>query len=194
MDRYGLRTNETILMKNKAFYFKGGLFGREAVDFLLTDLSIILASKNFFDQIKETTRIDLSDIKTINGQPLVKVKDNLYLIISTLKGEFKIEFYDKREARLVCKNIANLMYGDPIELELEEKETLFGSEELAESWKNTVNTFKKSFLGEEVEQKKQPQKKVSPIITKKCIGCGAPLSGRKGTVQHCSYCDTDQVL
>ena len=194
MDRYELKPKETILMENRASYFGKGLFGKESIDLLLTDLSIILAIKNYFDQIKGIIRIDLNDIKTLNGQPLVKIENDYYLLISTLKGEFKIVFHDKREARLFCKNITNLLYGDPIQLEVEEKETLFGSEELAETWKNTVNTFKKSILGEEPEQKKQPEKKISPMITAKCIGCGAPLSGRKGTIQHCTYCDTDQVI
>lgn len=32
------------------------------------------------------------------------------------------------------------------------------------------------------------------VITKKCIACGAPLTGSKGQVVQCKYCDTKQTL
>lgn len=31
-------------------------------------------------------------------------------------------------------------------------------------------------------------------VTKRCVGCHAPIVGRKGTVVTCSYCDTKQTL
>lgn len=35
---------------------------------------------------------------------------------------------------------------------------------------------------------------VPPYTTKNCIGCTAPLSGRKGQTVRCEYCDTYQIL
>lgn len=31
-------------------------------------------------------------------------------------------------------------------------------------------------------------------VTKRCVGCHAPIVGRKGSVVTCSYCDTKQTL
>lgn len=42
--------------------------------------------------------------------------------------------------------------------------------------------------------KNHAPKKKSPLVTRRCIGCQAPLTGRKGEVVTCEYCDTRQVL
>ena len=31
-------------------------------------------------------------------------------------------------------------------------------------------------------------------VTRYCMGCGAPITGVKGQVVHCEYCDMDQEL
>lgn len=39
----------------------------------------------------------------------------------------------------------------------------------------------------------EPARQDAPV-TAKCVGCHAPLTGRRGTTVTCSYCDTTQTL
>ena len=34
----------------------------------------------------------------------------------------------------------------------------------------------------------------SKVITKKCIGCGAIITGKEGSIVYCEYCDRKQEL
>lgn len=47
------------------------------------------------------------------------------------------------------------------------------------------------------EEKRQLEEKIKELESEgrtRCIGCKAPITGKKGAVAICKYCDTEQTL
>lgn len=65
---------------------------------------------------------------------------------------------------------------------------------LGDLLEETKGTFGALFGGTGQPRKKAELPKRPMTVTKRCVGCHAPIVGRKGTVVTCSYCDTKQTL
>ena len=63
--------------------------------------------------------------------------------------------------------------------------SLFGVEILAETLKDTFDTFKAGLGIKDAEPEK---------LSTKCSFCGAPLSGTVKQTFKCSFCDMEQTL
>ncbi|MDR3321519.1 MAG: hypothetical protein LBS93_03645 [Synergistaceae bacterium] len=118
---------------------------------------------------------------------------------------FGFQVSDKEAEREILKCIKALnkavtgkSIDDELDEEFSEKQSMAlpGTEYLAETLKETVDTFKSVFgfkvstdgKGESSTPRK-PEK-----VAKKCACCGAPISGKKGQIVHCEYCNTGQQL
>lgn len=68
------------------------------------------------------------------------------------------------------------------------------SDTLGDLLEETKGTFGALFGGTGHPRKKAELPERPMTVTKRCMGCHAPIVGRKGSVVTCGYCDTKQTL
>lgn len=164
------------------------------VELYLTNQNVIYVEDEwgFFKSGKKVNKIPLRSIKVVDGVAQASVYKNeeddlwvLRLILNTSTEEFSKEshiFTDRK------------VKGEMDTWALEIAKMLNATAEIEEEHDNAVATTIKNvfdFLGSGQLPKSSPKKE---SVTSKCIGCMAPLSGYKGTVAVCKYCDTKQTL
>jgi len=191
-----LQANEMVLDKHEQLMRRVSSFATENGDFLLTNLYLTWVSKNVFGNIKNVQQIPLNSIKINNGKAQVMVNkvgvESPKLTIFYLSGQETFEFVGKSEDDLkVMANAINKAITKKDEDLYEVKSyTIIGAALAAEVLKDTVNVFKDAF-GVKGNKQNTP---INERVAKKCIACGAPISGQKGQVISCEYCDSDQQI
>jgi hypothetical protein len=202
MANYNLQPNESIIMKSDRVSHKEGIFSAYYTDeLILTNLNIVLISKGAFGNTKNIQTYPVNQIKVFNGQAqaiLGKQKTGSpQLEVYFLNGQESFGFESKKEINKWVDNINQLVTGNPIDSKTSESKAIPGTEYIAETLKDTVDTFKEAFgLKTKINNSKNvnsaPAEKVA--VTQKCTACGASISGYKGQVVYCQYCDTKQQL
>lgn len=85
------------------------------------------------------------------------------------------------------RHVVTLVFGkEPVSLRFG-RGTKHGAEQWAQRIADATNKAPKAPV-------KAASSKKGALVTKRCIGCQAPLTGRKGQAVACEYCDTRQVL
>ena len=142
----------------------------------------------FFGGIKDVNKLPLRQIQIENGKAQVIVK------FAVLEGSKLIVYANNRSYTYAFTNtLANeaKKWGDYITQKLTgytaDVEQTGEIAEVASQIKGTIDAFKgafgmKSILG------------TTEKVNKKCTACRAPISGDKGSVVRCPYCDTEQKL
>lgn len=188
MVNYNLQPNESIIMKQDPI-IHGGLMANFTDELILTNLQIVLVSKGMFGNLKGIQTFPLNQIKVFNGQAQVllgKTRGGYPQIdVYLLNGQESFGFKNKREAVKWIANINKLITGNEVKVDASPSMAIPGAEYVAETLKGTVDTFKGA-LG---IKSKMPTK-----VAKKCSSCGAPISGTKGQIVRCQYCDADGQL
>lgn len=87
-------------------------------------------------------------------------------------------------------NRDKIVFDEDLEISVSAKTAIPGTEMIADALGGTVDAFKDA-LG--FKSKKSSTESIEKIA-KKCSSCGATISGKKGQLVHCSYCDADQQL
>ena len=181
MSDYNLYVNEAILLKSE-----DALQGMRRGDLILTNLAILWAEKNFFGKIKNINRIPFNQVKIYNENPQVilgKSKNGTYqLEIYLINGQENFSFNStlsgKREINKWINEITKAITGHEAE---KISMAIPGTEFIADTLKDTIVTLKDSFSSKK-------------ILSKKCKACKAPITGKKGEIVQCKYCDTQQTL
>ena len=196
---YQLQPNEVFIMKESSVAH-GGIWAAYTDELVLTNRRIICVNKGVFGGTKKVFEYPLNQISLYNGKPQAvfgKLSNGIETLdVYFINGGYESFNFQSSNKKIISKwinEISKQFSGN----EGFENETEVPDEEDADS---VIGAFKE--VGKELMDAfgiKAPKKEptVSPKIertTKKCMSCSAPLSGVKGQMVHCKYCDTDQVL
>lgn len=136
---YNFQPNESIIMKQKM------LFSDELI---LTNLHIVLVgSKGVFVQTKVIHTFPLSQIKVFNGQAQVfleKTGSGYQLDVYFFNGQERFQFKDRKEALKWNANINKMITGNEVEIDTSPNMALPGTDYIAETLKETLDTFKET--------------------------------------------------
>lgn len=186
MANYTLSQNEGIILQCDTV-----MHNRKQSELILTNQNLICVESKpgFLKTTYNETKYPLNQIKVVNGQAQVFANSKSFTD-STLQVHFinnqveefgflmnSFEFFKGNSAANDwVKQINYLLTGN--EINNEKESSIIGN------IKNALGT-----VGIKTHNNKQPEN-----VTIKCIGCMAPLSGKKGQTVRCKYCDTKQTL
>ena len=188
---YNLLPNEAIVLKNESVYHPVENKIGELGELVLTNLNAIYIRKGFFGGTKEILKYPLNQIKILDGKPQViigKSSNGFYQIELYLKNGqefFAFNTLGKKEALKWLDKISEILTGHIADIDSSERSYIPGIDVVADTLKNTIGTFKGAFGAKDKEKEN---------VTSRCISCRAPLSGVKGQIIKCKYCDTEQSL
>lgn len=206
MTDYQLQYDEGVTLESENSEF------RRSDDRTLHSTHLVLTNKNLL-YVREKIRMfganevyidryPLRDIKVIDGKAqirLTKHGDCQAFAISMRSGEVTFYLYNtgsfkpRKETIRWANAISMAVTGKPLQENTPEKAAIPGVGFLAETIKGTVDTFKEAWGGTNTPDSPQVSA-VADMVSAKCTGCRAPLSGVKGQRVQCRYCDTEQVL
>ncbi|MBQ6265157.1 MAG: hypothetical protein IJK60_06885 [Clostridia bacterium] len=193
--KFNLLPDESVILKSESVCY--GNFGAYTNDLYLTDKAIVLVRKGLFGNIKGEVRFPLNEIKIYKGKPqtlLVKKPNGLVQIDVYLRDSIETFGFSnntginnaKKQASLwintIYKTITGRTMPDSDEYDEEDRDdTLIG----------IFKEIGRDVIGIQPKKKNHLKKE---MVSKKCNSCSASLSGYKGEIVHCEFCDTDQVL
>lgn len=191
MENYNLLENEAIILKNERAYHPIGRKIGNPGELVLTNLNIFYSKKGIFGGTKEILKFPLSEIKIIDGNPQVNLGKNansqyqMEIYFRNSQECFYFVAYGKKELIKWIDKISELLTGKQANIDDRERNYVPGVSEFAGALKNTIGTMKDAFGIKE----KEPEK-----VTIRCMSCGAPLTGNKGSVIKCRFCGIEQTL
>ena len=196
MEGLNLRNSEVVLYQEDSISYTYNNRYIGVRELYLTNFNLILVDRSVFKrQIKNITKHSLDEINIINDVPHVQIKSSEQedVAISFSNNIVTLGFDSRREAKQWKNNIVSIITGDKMQFDNHLPTEILGSEELANALYDTVDLFKGVFNKKEPVVKQQIKSKVE-FVSKNCKGCGAPISGKAGTLIKCDYCDTQQQL
>lgn len=189
---YKLLPNEALIMKHERV-LHGGAMANFSDELLLTNLNLVLISKGAFGNVKNIQAFPIKQVKVFNNQAQIissKTSGGYPQIeVYFLNGQEKFGFESKKDAANWINKINQLVTGEDVEIDNSTKTAIPGTEMIADAIGGTVDAFKGA-LGFKSKKAMESDEKVA----KKCSFCGASISGKKGQIARCSYCDADQQL
>ncbi|WP_052345844.1 hypothetical protein [Paucisalibacillus sp. EB02] len=185
MNQYNLRSDEVVILKQNRIA-RGGIMANHTDELILTNLNLILINKSLFGKVKNISRFPVDQIKVFNGKAQTilgkRANGSPQLEVYFTNGQEYFGFESKKVVRDWIRAINQLVLGQDSAIDIFDNRTIPGTEFIASSIKDTLNTVKGVFG-------KQPVK-----VTQECKSCGASISGFEGQVISCQYCDTNQQM
>lgn len=197
---YTLQHNEAVLRSGSRVMRGDGIFWAFKDDLLLTNFNLVWTSKGIFGNVQQIECLPLGLVKVHNDQAqafLTKSSGGwpqLTVVFQNGEEVFTFQSGGTREVgewvdainRAVTGNAAGPgTSGSSVSMALP------GTEELAETLRDTVSQFRNAFrVGAAVSSAPPPPVRVSS----RCASCGASISGITRTVAKCRYCDTESRL
>ena len=197
MAKVNLQPNEVILLQSDSVSKSGGIF-QQSGDLVLTNRDIIFIPKNLMGLGKGQERYPLNQLRCYNGQPQALLsKTNGYpqleLIFQNGQIAFSFMLLGKREVLRWIDAITKVINGETVDTNRNLSAAIPGTEFVAETVKDTLGKFSGALgisgIGSKIGLTPSDEK-----TTIRCISCRAPLTGTKGQVVKCQYCDTKQTL
>ena len=196
MDKYTLQPNESIVMKNENVSH-----GNTNGELTLTNINLLyIRTKGVFKTRYIIQRYPINQIKVFNEKAQAILGEDGNMDIYFINGQETFKFLNnetffsdkkaKKEAVRWVNAINELRTGQVPEFDMSATTALPGTEFIAGTIKGTLDIFKGT-LG--IRPKTEGAKPYGKIAVK-CTSCGAPISGIKGQVVRCQYCDSDQQL
>lgn len=193
---YDLLPSESIILKSETV-----LRDRTSGELLLTNLSIyFVTSRGVFSTKRDYQRIPIDQISTIEGKAQIVVRKDGEMILNLKNGRETFKFCNddfvlsaqkaQKEAAKWAEAIGQIVFGEQNSSGNSSRMIIPEIEIFADAIGGTVGVFKNA-LG---IKSKQSQQNLSERIAGKCSFCGAPVTGKRGQIVHCSYCDADQHL
>jgi len=190
---YKLSPNEAIIIKQERI-IHGGAIANFTDELILTNQNLVLISKGTFGRVKNIQAFPVRQIKVYNNQAQVilsKTRGGYPQIeVYLINGQENFGFESKKDAMNWINKINQLVTGEDLEINVPVKTAIPGTEMIADALGGTVDAFKGA-LG--FKPKKSSIEAIEKVA-RKCSFCGAPVSGKKGQIVRCSYCDADQQL
>ena len=198
MDEYNLEPGEFTIMQESSVILLDRS-GEERLDeIVLTNKNLVLvntAAQGLFKRTRLLKRCPLDKIASPNGIPQAitsKHKDDYRLQVVFGDETITLRFpaNPKRTAERWAEGICSAALGNLSGIRTED----VLPPEVADLVDGAKGIFGAVFSGGK-KQANVPEAPRRPAqITKKCIGCHAPLTGRAGETVTCAYCDTKQTL
>lgn len=194
--KYMLQANESVICQfdRVCTNIKFGGFSDEL---LLTNLNIVHTRKGAFGNVKAIQTYPVNQIKIYEDEAqalLVRDSSGWYAVNIYLRDEqLRFMFESKKNARRLADEINMLLVGKVAKTETDSSWALPGTDVIAATVKDTVDTFK-GVLGIGVGAATSRSVKDTTEVTVKCRGCHAMITGPKGRTVRCKYCDTKQQL
>ena len=190
---YKLLPNEAIILKQDRI-INGGSMANFTDELILTNLNLVLIKKGIFGGVKNIQSFPVSQIKVFNNQAqiiLSKTRGGYPQIeVYFINGHEKFGFESKKEVMNWINKINQLVTGEDVEMNDPTKMEIPGVDMIAEVLGGTVIAFKDAFG---IKSKKLSAESTEKVA-RKCSFCGASISGKKGQIARCPYCDADQQL
>lgn len=184
---YDLRSDEAVLVECSDVTLNDGKLFSSAGTLVLTSRNILFATTNMFGKVKNIDRHPLSDVKVYDDKAQVKIDEKLgepaTITIFFKNGQISYTANEKGRAKEFVNQLNKVVTGR--EDDLVAKSAIPGTAFVAETLKGTIGTFKNAFG---IKQK-EPEK-----CALNCPRCGASISGIKGRVTQCPYCDSSVQL
>ncbi len=195
MIKFDLQPNEGIILQNE-IVSRELPKGHNTGDLVLTNQNLYyVTEKGTFKKNLDIAVFPLNQIKVVNGHAQVLLggsnsRPTLQVLLKDSNeefwfGNFSLPFQAKKEITNWVNAIYQLLGTEASQTADKNLKVIPGTKGLAETIKGTVGTFKETMGVKGVSD---------TSITCKCIGCMAPLSGKKGQKVRCKYCDTEQIL
>jgi hypothetical protein len=193
---YQLSPNEFIIIKNDHVYH-----GNDSGEIILTNLSLVhITEKGAFKKTYITQKYPIDQIKVFNGKAQVLLGKNGNIDIYLINGQESFKFWNnetffsekkaEKDAINFIDAINQLFSGEVVNTNTSSKAMIPEIEIITDTLGDTVDAFKSALGFNTKKSSTIPIEKT----TKKCNSCGATISGKKGQVVRCSYCDADQQL
>lgn len=196
MDDYNLEPGELVVMQERSVKLGEGPDGDSLDELVLTNQSLILvatAQQGLFKRTRMLKRCPLAKIRRNNDvlQTFVSKYRNTYCLQIAFEDETVTLHFPanpKRGAERWAEAIASAADGNPIspaaiDLPPELTNVVDGAKDLVGALFGSSKPHRPPSRGEG-----------SSSVTRKCVGCHAPLTGRVGSTVTCPYCDTKQTL
>ena len=198
MDEYNLEPGEfTIMQESSAILLDRS--GEENLDeVVLTNKNLVLvntAPQGLFKRTRYLKRCPLDRIASPNGIPqaIASKHKNDYRLQVVFDDEtiaLRFPANPKRTAERWAEGIRNAALGNLSGIRTED----VLPPEVADLVDGAKGIFGAVFAGGKKQANTPETSKRPARITKKCVGCHAPLTGRAGETVTCAYCDTKQTL
>ena len=184
MKELQLQSNEGIILQSTAVMHKGVCHGFTC-ELILTNLNVFSIKRGAFEKIKEMRKYPLNQLKKLNGVPQIRMGKNprnaapqLQMIFVGSQEIFEFRDKGKKQINQWIEEVNKALGAGNDLSNNEQKESFFGK------IKGGIKSIKNIFTSNAE----------SINITIKCIGCMAPITGEKGEIAKCKYCDTKQTL
>lgn len=202
MSEYNLAPGEFLIMQEKSVRLGTLSDNEDLTELVLTNHNIILVNDvdcGLFRTERYLKRCPLSDLQRHQGvaqTPVVKQKDRYCLQMLFPDETISVLFLDgaRRTAERWSNAIQQAAAGDFNNIDASD----VLPPELAEFIDGTKDFFG-SFGGKKHNKKRTGSSTseavgASTSLSARCPGCHAPLTGYKGEIVTCSYCDTKHAL
>lgn len=183
MENLPLQPNECVILQSTSVLHRGFCMTFSA-ELILTNLNVFSVKRGMRRKIKDLRKYPLNQLKKMDGIPQILQGKNprngaseLHIVFNDSQEAFEFQSNSKKQIKQWIDEVYKV-FG--VEEEIAKKAT--GS--FFNKLKSGINSVKSIFTEE----------KHTVNITTKCIGCMAPLTGKKGELVKCKYCDTKQTL
>ena len=186
MLNYELDSDEVVLVECENVMPKDNSFFSSSGNLVLTNKNILFATLTFFGKVKSVDKHPISEVKvfddTVQAKLDMKFGENPILNIFYKNGQNSYMIPDKSKAKIIVKQLNKIITGNDIEIE---SELAAGAAMLGEALKGTASAFMSAFGAREKEQEE---------TVMSCPGCGASITGVKGSVVKCEFCGSTVKL
>lgn len=199
MNDYNLKPGELVVLQEPSVRLFEGSSEESLDELVLTDKSLILVAseqRGLFRRERMLKRCPLERIRRSQGgapQALVtKIRDKYYLQVAFDDETVVLSFpaNPKRGAERWARSICLTADGNPSAVQ---ERADFPPEltNIVDGAKDLVGSF---FGGAGGQVAAKVTARESELVTTRCVGCHAPITGKRGTTATCGYCDTPQTL
>lgn len=191
---YKMSPNEAMILKIEGVIHGGGVMSNFSNDLMLTSQNLVVLVKGTFGGVKSIKTFPVNQIKSFNNQAQA-------ILTKTNGGYPQVEVFfmngqqenfglqSKKDATNLISKINQLVTGEDVEVDVATRSAIPGTEIIADALGGTVDAFKGAF-GFKSKKSSDSDEKVAG----KCSFCGAAITGKKGQVTRCPYCDAEQQL
>lgn len=198
MDEYNLEPGEFVILQESSVTLYEGSNETKLDELLLTNKSLILvntATRGLFQHTRYLKRCPLNEISRSNDvtQAMVSKFRNDYRLQVVFRDEtivLRFPANPKRGAERWADAILNVSQGNYAGIQTGD----YLPPEITNIVDGARDAFGSLFAGGKSRTPETPPKNAPASVTKKCVGCHAPVTGRVGTTVTCPYCDTKQTL
>ncbi len=198
MTKINLLPHETIILRDSVVqHDRGGLIDLYSDELVLTNVALVVIHKSIMDDIKDIERFSLDQVKVVNGVPQA-------LLGASSSGEQQLHVHFSHGVEAFTLGRADNDPGGLLDVLLisprdkEKRNIAAWQSAISQAVLALPQKVAPAHIPQTLSPKEtSPQKASSPsplAVTKKCMGCRAPLSGVQGQKVTCKYCDTEQVL